>query len=291
MRRRLVQVVAALVSNAYLPGFLRGRIYQGEWKRVCVPFLNCYSCPGALGACPVGAMQSLTVSSRSLSLYVSGLIVACGALVGRLVCGWLCPFGLLQELMAKLHRGKILIPRPLLKIKYVVLLLTVLLPLVWLSPVTGVSAPYFCMYLCPAGTLEAGLPLVLLNPSLRPLAGALFLWKVSLLLVILVAMIFVWRPFCRLLCPLGAFYGLCNRVSFYRLQINRADCNSCGKCGQDCPAKLPVWENPQSAECIRCLQCIKSCHRKAISWGPVTAKTGQGIYGDASFKEGDDRIG
>jgi ferredoxin-type protein NapH len=272
MKRRLVQVISAFASNAYLPGFLNGSIYQGAWKRACVPFLNCYSCPGALVACPVGAMQSLAVSSQSLSLYVGGIVLACGALVGRLVCGWLCPFGLLQELVAKLHRVKIIIPGPLLKIKYVVLLLTLLLPLLWINPVTGLSAPYFCMYICPAGTLEAGLPLVLMNPSLRPLVGTLFLWKVGLLLVLLVTMVFVWRPFCRMLCPLGAFYGLCNRVSLYQLQINRADCNNCGKCGQACPVGLPVREDPRSTECIRCLQCIGACHRKAISWGPVIAK-------------------
>jgi ferredoxin-type protein NapH len=264
--------LSALAFNAYLPGYLNGTIYQGEWKRVCIPFLNCYSCPGALGACPVGAMQSLAVSNQSLSLYVAGMVLCCGALVGRLVCGWLCPFGLLQELLAKLHRGKIKIYRPLLKMKYVILLFTLLLPLVWIDPAIGIAAPYFCMYLCPAGTLEAGLPLVLLNPSLRPLAGVLFLWKMGFLLVVLVAMVFVWRPFCRLLCPLGAFYGLCNRISLYQLQINRADCDFCGRCERECPAHLQPWEDPQSAECVRCLTCIKVCSRKAISWGPATAK-------------------
>ncbi|NLW07269.1 MAG: 4Fe-4S binding protein [Clostridia bacterium] len=281
MKRRLVQVVTALIANGYLPGFLNGTIYQGPWKRACLPFLNCYSCPGALGACPVGAMQSLAVSSQSLSLYVGGALLATGALVGRLVCGWLCPFGLLQDLMAKLQRCKIHIPLAMLKVKYVVMLLTLLLPLLWVNPVTGLSAPYFCMYICPAGTLEAGLPLLLLNPPLRELAGSLFLWKVGLLLVILVAMVFVWRPFCRVLCPLGAFYGLCNRLSFYQLQINQDNCSSCGQCGQACPAGLPVWEEPRSSECIRCLQCIDTCHRRAISWGPVSVKTGRDISGEA----------
>ena len=52
-RRRLVQVYAALLYNAHVKGFIEGEIYTGPVKNLCMPGLNCYSCPGAAGACPL----------------------------------------------------------------------------------------------------------------------------------------------------------------------------------------------------------------------------------------------
>jgi ferredoxin-type protein NapH len=94
----IAQLTAAILANSYLPGFLRARIYKGPLKAICVPFLNCYSCPGAWGACPVGSFQSLAAGfSQTVSLYVVGLLTAVGALGGRVVCGWLCPFGFFRN--------------------------------------------------------------------------------------------------------------------------------------------------------------------------------------------------
>ncbi|NPV89305.1 MAG: 4Fe-4S binding protein [Firmicutes bacterium] len=264
--RSWVQLASAVLSNIYLPGFLKGGIYQGGLKQACVPFLNCYSCPGALGACPVGSIQSLAVTTQRVSLYVAGIVAAFGALGGRFICGWLCPFGWFQELVAKATRFKLQIFRPLLWLKYLVLLLTVLLPLVLVEAETGIAAPYFCKYLCPAGTLEAGLPLLLLNGSLRSLAGSLFLWKVSVLAVFLIAMVVTWRPFCRVACPLGAFYALCNRISLFQMRVDQESCSGCGACKRICPARIEIWEKPDSPECVRCLKCVGSCPERALSW-------------------------
>ncbi|MBQ6453760.1 MAG: 4Fe-4S binding protein, partial [Coriobacteriales bacterium] len=97
-----IQSVAVLLQNANFKGFLTGRIYQGPIKAVCVPGLNCYSCPGAVGACPIGSLQAtLGGASFKLPYYVLGLLVFFGALLGRAICGFLCPFGFLQDL---LHR-------------------------------------------------------------------------------------------------------------------------------------------------------------------------------------------
>ena len=57
-KRSVVQWLSTLLYNANLPGFVQGRIYRGPLKSVCVPGLNCYSCPGAVGACPLGSLQS-----------------------------------------------------------------------------------------------------------------------------------------------------------------------------------------------------------------------------------------
>ena len=79
--------------------FLKGTIYQGNSKKFCAPGLNCYSCPGAVAACPLGALQaSLNSFPTALPLYMLGILLLFGALLGRAVCAFLCPFGLIQEL-------------------------------------------------------------------------------------------------------------------------------------------------------------------------------------------------
>lgn len=265
--RRASQLAAALLANGYLPGFLKGTIYQGPVKHFCVPFLNCYSCPGALAACPVGSFQAiLAAPGHAVSLYVTGLLTVTGAVWGRAVCGWLCPFGLVQELLARRRAAGARFPRALLSLKYGVLVLTVTLPAIWLGA-GGVGAPYFCKYLCPAGTLEAGLLLGLRDPALRPLLGTLFAWKVALLAAFLVLMTVIFRPFCRTLCPLGAFYGLFNGLSLWRLHLDARRCNRCGACRRICPLQIRVDEEPNHRECTRCLECTRVCPTGALRFG------------------------
>jgi ferredoxin-type protein NapH len=283
MRRRLAQLTAAILANSYLPGFLRARIYKGSLKAVCVPFLNCYSCPGAWGACPVGSFQSLAAGfSQTVSLYVVGLLTAVGALNGRLVCGWLCPFGFFQELLYKIRTKKWQLSRAAEYVKYIVLGLAVGLPFVWRSAV-GIAEPYYCKYICPAGTLEAGLPLVLSRTELRELVGPVFLLKLGILVVVIMAAVFIWRPFCRMLCPLGAFYGLFNRFSIWRLRIDQSRCTSCKACVHKCPAGLVPYQDPNSTACVRCLECTKVCPTAALTFARdvpeqlTTVKLGQGV--------------
>lgn len=265
-QRRFVQWLTVLLANAYFPGWLRGTIYQGKLKAMCVPFLNCYSCPGAWGACPVGAFQTLAAGvGRKFSYYISGYLLSVGALGGRFVCGWLCPFGLVQELVYGLSRWRKRIPEWLEKLKFVVLGLTVLLPFIWRDS-NGLGEPFFCKFICPAGTLGSGLPLLASNATLRSLAGWLFRWKLAVLVVILWTALIYWRPFCRVLCPLGAFYGLLNRVSIWQLHIDAERCTNCGVCARQCPAALQPQVNPNSGSCVRCLECVDVCPSQAISF-------------------------
>ncbi|MGI6130117.1 MAG: 4Fe-4S binding protein [bacterium] len=283
MRRRLAQLTAAILANSYLPGFLRARIYKGPLKAICVPFLNCYSCPGAWGACPVGSFQSLVAGfSQTVSLYVVGLLTAVGALGGRVVCGWLCPFGFFQELLYKIRTRKWQLPRVAEYIKFIVLGLVVGLPFIWRSAV-GIAEPYYCKYVCPAGTLEAGLLLVLRRTELGELVGLVFLLKLGILAAMVMAATFIWRPFCRTLCPLGAFYGLFNRVSIWRLQMDQSRCTTCKVCARCCPSGLVPYKDPNSSACVRCLECTKACPTAALTFGRVvpkqvvTGKFGQGV--------------
>ncbi|MFZ5873861.1 MAG: 4Fe-4S binding protein [Bacillota bacterium] len=262
----MVQLASALAANGHLSGFAEGRIYQGPLKQVCVPFLNCYSCPGALGACPVGSYQVLlAMPGQTVSLYVVGIVTAAGALAGRLVCGWLCPFGLLQEVLARPGARKVRIPSILLAAKYLMLAAVLFLPALLVST-AGLGAPYFCTYVCPAGTLEAGLLVGLRDPALRALMGPLFFWKVGVLAAFLVAMVFVYRPFCRTACPLGAFYGLMNPVSVWRLDYRADRCRQCHSCRGACPLQIAVDRAPNHPECIRCLECTRVCPTGALTF-------------------------
>ena len=268
--RLLIQLAFAALSNGYLKGFARGQIFTGSSKYLCLPGMNCYSCPGALGSCPIGALQA-TLNSRQykLSLYVLGLLTVFGTLLGRFVCGFLCPFGLIQDLLFKIPFVKKIRRLPgeksLRWLRFVFLgIFVILLPL-FVIDITGLGEPWFCKWICPVGTLEGGIPLVLLNNAMRGAAGFLFRWKLVILIITVLTSIIIYRPFCRYVCPLGALYGLFNKISLYRIKIDSEKCVGCGLCQKACKLDIPVWKNPDSMDCIRCGECKAACPHKAIS--------------------------
>ena len=274
IRRKLIQTLAFFIANPRLGNFLSGRLYKGEWKSLCVPGLNCYSCPAAAFACPVGALQAvLATAGFYFSYYVAGFLLAVGLVWGRLICGFLCPFGLFQELLHKVPLPKRKLWVPLLYVKYFILIVFVLLlPLLW-TDFSGAGRPAFCEYICPAGTLEAGLPLLAARPEFRQVLGGLFAWKFLILVLVITGSMMNYRFFCKSLCPLGAIYGLLNRISLYRLQLRREACVACGKCQSACPMGVDPVRNPGAAECIRCGGCVTACSRQALSLRFSTAAT------------------
>ena len=272
VRRRLrtwVQIGFTALTNGYAAGFAKGTIYKGPTKAFCVPGLNCYSCPGALGACPIGSFQAVIASrDYKFTFYIVGFLMLVGAVFGRFVCGWLCPFGLVQDLLYKIPFVKKLRRLPgdrfLKYLKYVILAgFVIILPLTVLD-IVGQGQPWFCKYICPSGTLFAGIPLVASSPPLQQALGWLFTWKVGILAVLLLLSVAVYRPFCRYLCPLGAVYGLFNPIAFYRFRVDGQKCTGCAVCQKACPMDIPVYKAPNSPECIRCGVCRKSCPHGAI---------------------------
>ncbi|MEW6188622.1 MAG: 4Fe-4S binding protein, partial [Actinomycetota bacterium] len=136
--RRKYQIFSSIFSNAYFLSFL---------KFFPCPYLNCYACPLASFACPIGTIQHFAII-RSIPFLTIGILGMVGVLVGRMTCGWLCPFGFLQDLLARIPVPKLGIPDGLTYFRFLVLIFLVILIPLW------VGEPWFSK-LCPMGALQA----------------------------------------------------------------------------------------------------------------------------------------
>jgi len=263
--RGAVQAASFVFANSY---FLRG------WKGFCYPGLNCWACPLANFACPIGALQNASISApRALAggaswwaiipIYTIGTLVFFGALFGRMMCGWLCPFGWLQDLLGRLRKHKLKLPRQLSYLRY-----AILVGLVFVLPYyTG--QPWFTK-LCPQGALEAGLTQPLINPELRAMVHEFWYLKQVILAAFIVAFVFFHRPFCGVICPLGAIFSLFNRISAWQIRFDAAKCVDCMWCVRNCPQGLDPRTQANGHDCISCLVCAQ-CPYDAIYSAPIWA--------------------
>lgn len=264
--RFAVQVASLVLANSF---FLRA------FNGFCNPVLNCWSCPGANFACPIGALQNassdaaFTIPSassplmgiaRAIPIYVIGTLMLLGGLFGRMMCGWLCPFGWLQDQIGKLSRRRGRVPGVLYYLRYVVLIVLVFV------------VPYYTHVmwfskLCPQGALEGGLLQPLLHPELRGMMGGWWWTKQAILLATFAAMLFWRRPFCAVVCPLGAIFSLFQRVSAWQVRWLEARCTHCLWCVRQCPQGIDPRYEVNSHKCVGCLECQK-CPFDAIHSAP-----------------------
>ena len=278
-KRRPWQITSTILHNAYLPasiglvvyrGFLylptlsKITIFQGPLKGFCAPTLNCYACPGALMSCPIGSLQHFAIRHQ-FPFFLVGFLGLVGVGVGRMTCGWLCPFGFLQDLLKKISRRVVRLPRWMGNFKYASLvIIAILLPFflgeLWFSK------------LCPAGAIEGAIPWTAAGAAESPelagldvssMIGTFFWMKMAIAGVFILAMVFIKRPFCRMACPLGAIFSLFNRISLVKLRVNYKLCTDCGLCERVCPVDLKAHRELDSPECIKCLECTK-CPTGAI---------------------------
>jgi polyferredoxin len=177
-----------------------------------------------------------------LTVFISALIA------GRVFCGYICPFGALQELL-HLKRISLTIPpawnRYLNKVKYV-LLVYLLVRIIVTGQVTLLGYTPFKVLFAWGGTpLSIGLSIALAILSL-----------------------IIYRPFCRYLCPLGAFLALISRLSLFKIRFN-SNCVNCLLCQKACKSGAITGRPPRidSSECILCGECLEKCPKKAIITG------------------------
>jgi len=267
-KRLLAQFGFFLLQNPFQKNFISGKIYQGNIKVICSPGLNCYSCPAAAVSCPIGSVQFFLAGFKSsISLYVTGFLIIMGVVFGRFICSYACPMGLLQDLLYRIKTPKLVLRLRFLRyVKYVILVVFVILLPVIASEFFALGQPWFCKYLCPSGTIFGAAPLLLANDFLRGLIGAQFILKIIFAAGILSAAVFIYRIFCRVLCPLGAIYALFNKISILRMDYDREKCRSCGSCSRECQITLTPVSEPNSPECVRCGKCVSACPCKALGY-------------------------
>ena len=253
------------------------------------PFLNCMACEMATGACPIGMIQWGLIRG-DFPYFAFGIILLSGVLLGRAVCGWLCPFGFVLDVLHRLSLQKFKLWAKLSYLKYILLLFIIGAPLA--------SAAVFCIYLCQSGTILGLLPYYL-TTGLHGFKEAIqtTAWWKSMLgfhlltgIILIIGIVLVsGRWFCRFLCPLGAFYGFFNKISLVTVRHNEKLCFDCGICNKNCPMDIDLrkaashdcWTN-----CIRCGRCTKLCDARTLEFNSYWKKEGVNNESNVAEKAG-----
>jgi polyferredoxin len=252
IKRRIVQLIAALGINWYLFWPWLGN----RTRSFCVPVLNCWTCPAAAFSCPIGAIGT-SFANHIFPYFALGLVLLFGVIAGRFWCGWICPFGTLQDYMYKIPTFKLRVPGFLTYLRYGFLAGTVFL-VPYLANTTEHNL-FWCQF-CPAGRIEAGIYAKFVTPAWPEI------WRFLVIVGFVLFMIVSQRGFCRVFCPLGAIFGLCNKISLWRITLSGENCKTCGQCRRICPVNHSIHESPDSPDCIKCLDC-KTCKFGAVSHG------------------------
>ncbi len=234
---------------------------------VCSPVFHCYACPLATFACPIGVMAQFS-ALHVFPFIAIGILVTVGVLFGTLICGWVCPFGLLQDLFAKIPTPKYDLPKFTGYFRYVMLIGAVLL----IPYFFGEGHPLFICRICPAGAVETAVP----NMAGQVKSGQRIIWpneiKMTVLVLFIIAVFFVKRPWCRVLCPLGAIFSLFNRFSAFFLHFNADKCTDCKFCHRLCEYGIAPEKSPNDLSCIRCLECTQ-CAPEALTLSSIFDET------------------
>ena len=260
--RRMTQVgIGVIFTNSYLGIISSKTLYDGPLRAICIPGLNCHSCPGAVLACPIGLMQHF-MAIQQVPFYVLGYLALIGILVGRAACGWICPFGWIQDMMYKIKSRKFRVPKILHHFKWVsLILLTLILPYF--------TSVHWFSKLCPYGGLIGAIPWALWNPIhpvfempvIEPGSFGTFFWiKMTILAGFLLWFILAKRPFCKVACPLGLIFSWFNNISLLKMEVPRESCSRCMKCRDLCPTDLDVSKEIETSPCIKCLDCTACGH-------------------------------
>jgi polyferredoxin len=221
-----------------------------------------------------------------------------GVLIGKSLCGWICPFGFVQDLVGFIKRKQADFSSrthdSMVYMKYFVLGIALFVSVTFsASKLMGASGGYESAIgiftkapftaLSPAETLFGTVPTMILNfrtalatkSVTDALSGIstlppLFWIQIFIMAFVLVFAAYIPRGWCRYFCPHGAIMAVLNRFSFLGLRRDPVKCakGGCRLCVSACPMKVPIldlpWEKFSDPECIYCMKCADACHEKAI---------------------------
>ena len=221
-----------------------------------------------------------------------------GVLIGKSLCGWICPFGFVQDLVGFIKRKQADFSSrthdSMVYMKYFVLGIALFVSVTFsASKLMGASGGYESAIgiftkapftaLSPAETLFGTVPTMILNfrtalatkSVTDALSGIstlppLFWVQFFIMAFVLVFAAFIPRGWCRYFCPHGAIMAVLNRFSFLGLRRDPVKCakGGCRLCVSACPMRVPIldlpWEKFSDPECIYCMKCADACREKAI---------------------------
>jgi polyferredoxin/NAD-dependent dihydropyrimidine dehydrogenase PreA subunit len=247
---------------------------------------------------PLAGIATLLATRTLYAGLLWGLAtVALTLVLGRVFCGWICPFGAMHQFLGYLGRRRKKLStqleanrfRPAQAIKYYVLVF--FLSAAILLPGGGLSS----------GSLLTGLldPLPLIHRSvnliLLPLAdragmgpSPLPRWyeEAGLIGAVFLAALFLnlWVPrfYCRFVCPLGALLGILSRFAIWRIGRKEEGCTGCGLCERACEGACEPTQRIRISECVMCLNCLDECRHDAIDYGTRPAAASELLLPDLS---------
>lgn len=243
--------------NPYIKNYLRPELYQGKLKNICVPSLNCWSCPAAAYSCPIGAIQNfVSYSKYLLSFYTIGTLALVMSLTGRFFCGFVCPFGLFQDLINKIPLKKIKIDTNKSKYSQYFFLVVFVLFLPWLT-----GEPWFSK-ICPAGFYLASVPFIIADRSILNNMSYFFYIKTFIAMLFFYGSMKISRPFCQYVCPVGAIFELFRPFSFAGIKVDNNKCIKCKKCFRVCIMDASPYKSAYN--CVQCGKCVQECPTGAL---------------------------
>jgi ferredoxin len=226
------------------------------------------------------------------SLIVAIVLLLSALLFGRVYCSVLCPMGIFQDLIARLaRRGQsrkkkgrpYRYSRPSKRLRYLPLLLLCLLPIstlpwLYLDPYSHfgrLAVNLFRPIAVGANNLISKVAVYFGNYdfyaiNLQTLTVASVLFALGIFLAVALTVILRGRLLCNLICPVGALLGLFSRFSLFRIRIDAAKCNRCGRCSAACKAECIHTKKKQvdTSRCVACFNCLSRCDKRAIAYTP-----------------------
>ena len=216
------------------------------------------ACPRLPGAIELTLLHLSEPERVGMHVIKIVLMLVMGLIFGRYYCGWICPKGIIQELIYR-PKLQVKVPEKVDRVlkwgKYLMLALLLLFPLIWEARLFRHIGPFRVIF---------------------NLSGPAF--ALILLLVVLTTSVFINRAYCRYFCPEGGLLALAQLVSPYRVRLSLDSCTSCGRCYKTCPVDAFVVEEKKPVaisrtECIVCKECEHACREGVIYYGPEVSGT------------------